>query len=353
MFKSTSAWWKIAGVILVVYSLFMGLATKVGPGLALVTPYETSAEHIDVTVTGYNTHFNKASTLPKVWLKVDDVRQAAIQVKVLSDNELSVQFSPIHLPADTSFKALANLYIEDDYHGLFLGVDALKLTFKGRDSSEATSSCASKPQNLKTTFFSIPYRYLLYEGIRNLNFHVPMWFTMIALLFASVVFSIKYLNSGKGRHDVFANAFASVALLFGFMGILTGTVWAKYTWGVFWTDDPKLNGAAIGILIYVAYLILRSSIEEESIRSRISAVYNVIAFPIFITLIIILPKMAESLHPGSGGSVGFNTYDLNSNMRLIFYPAVMGWILIGCWLATLTGRVDVLHRKKLWNDLND
>ena len=173
-----------------------------------------------------------------------------------------------------------------------------------------------------------------------------MWFTMITLLLVSFIFSIMHLNSASELHDIWANAFAKAGLLFGFMGITTGMFWANFTWGTPWTNDPKLNGAAVAILMYLAYQILRNSIDDEDKVSRIAAVYNILAYPIFIVLIVVLPKLANfSMHPGSGDSVGFNTYDLNDNLRKVFYPAVVGWILVGTWVAQLTKRIDKISNQ--------
>jgi heme exporter protein C len=124
------------------------------------------------------------------------------------------------------------------------------------------------------------------------------------------------------------------------MGLVTGMIWAKNTWGAYWTNDPKLNSAAIGMLMYAAYFVLRNSIEDEEKKARISAVYNLFALPVFIVLIFVLPRLTASLHPGNGGNPGFNSYDLDSRLRLVFYPAVLGWIFIGFWIADLQIRVN-------------
>jgi heme exporter protein C len=141
-----------------------------------------------------------------------------------------------------------------------------------------------------------------------------------------------------------------VGVLFGMMGIVTGMIWAKNTWGAYWTNDPKLNSAAIGMLIYLAYIVLRSSIEDEEKRARVSAVYNIFSFPIFVVLIFILPRLTASLHPGNGGNPGFNSYDLDSKLRLVFYPAVIGWTLIGYWIADLAIRKELIKQKQLDNE---
>lgn len=189
--------------------------------------------------------------------------------------------------------------------------------------------------NLKKFKWSFPNRNILKESIRNLFFHVPMWFTMIALLIYSLVYSIKYLLKGHILDDIKASEGAYMALFFGFIGILTGMIWAKHTWGTYWTNDPKLNGAAIGMLAYFAYMILRNSIPDTIKKARLSAVYNIFSFTIYMVFIMILPRINDSLHPGNGGNPGFNIYEQDNTMRLFFYPAVIGWILLGFWLKDI------------------
>ena len=119
---------------------------------------------------------------------------------------------------------------------------------------------------------------------------------------------------------------------------------AKYTWGTWWTfQDPKLNGVAIAILIYLSYFILRNSIVDELKRARISAVYNVFAFVMMIVFIMILPRLTDSLHPGNGGNPAFGKYDLDNNMRTVFYPAIIGWILLSCWMFDVKKRIALLN----------
>ena len=194
----------------------------------------------------------------------------------------------------------------------------------------------------------VPRLVILNETIRNLYFHVPMWFTMIALLGASLAYSLRLLRSGGDgeplnlERDRQARALAEVAMIFSLLGLFTGMVWAKATWGTYWTADPKLNGTAVTLLIYAAYFILRSSVDDAEKRARLAAVYNVFAFVLMIVFIGILPRMTDSLHPGNGGNPAFGSYDLDHGMRLVFYPAVVGWILMGWWIASLRVRLDRL-----------
>jgi len=174
-----------------------------------------------------------------------------------------------------------------------------------------------------------------------------MWFTMIILFLVSFIYAIRYLRSGDLKHDIYSAEFTKVGIFFSILGMLTGMEWAKYTWGAAWSNDPKQLGTAICMLIYFAYLVLRGGMKDEEKRAKISSVYNVFAFALMIPLLWILPRMVDSLHPGSGGNPGFNTYDLDADMRMVFYPAVIGWILLGVWISTLRIRLSIIthHRE--------
>jgi heme exporter protein C len=187
------------------------------------------------------------------------------------------------------------------------------------------------------------------ESIRNFFFHVPMWFGMMILFFVSLWYAIKYLRNGNIINDIYATAYASSGLLFGVLGIITGAVWANYQWGSPWVGDPKQNGAAIALLIYFAYFVLRGSLIDQEKRARLSAVYNVFAFFMLFPTLWILPRLSESLHPGgqgSEGNPGINGKDMTASMRTVFYPAVIGWTLLGVWISTLQIRYQMLQFKK-------
>jgi heme exporter protein C len=189
---------------------------------------------------------------------------------------------------------------------------------------------------------------ILGKTVRNLHFHVPMWFTMLVLLGTAYVSDIKYLRSGDLSQDSKSSSFIKVAILFGIMGLVTGSIWARFTWGFWWIKDPKLNGAAIGVIIYFAYYILRNSIEDENSRAKFSSVYNLFAFPLFIVLILIYPKMMvhASNHPGTADTMAFSEFKpSNWDLRMVFYPAVIGWISLGVWISTLRYRITELRRK--------
>jgi heme exporter protein C len=198
----------------------------------------------------------------------------------------------------------------------------------------------------------VPAREILNETIRNLYFHVPMWFGMMTLLAVSVVYGVMHLNTSKMRYDIIAREAAHTGVAMGILGLITGSLWARYTWGTWWTTDAKLNGAAITMLMYFAYFILRGSVEDEQKRGRLAAVYSLFAFVMMVVFIMILPRMLDSLHPGNGGNPGFSKYDLSSQMRMVFYPAVLGWVLLGVWIMNTRVRIALLE-ERLQSKLNN
>jgi heme exporter protein C len=201
----------------------------------------------------------------------------------------------------------------------------------------------------------VPRKPILNETIRNQYFHVCMWFGMLALMSISLYYSLRFLKTSNIADDVYASQSANVAILYGVLGLITGSIWAKYTWSEWptfslkgwWINDVKLNGAAICMLIYFAYTLLRNSLDDDTKRAKVSAVYNVFAYVLMIVFLLIVPRLTDSLHPGNGGNPGFAKYDLDNKMRMVFWPAVLAWILLGLWIASIAIRVKLLNAKKL------
>ncbi|MFW5707281.1 MAG: cytochrome c biogenesis protein [Bacteroidota bacterium] len=194
--------------------------------------------------------------------------------------------------------------------------------------------------------FEVPALPVIHQTIRNVYFHVGMWFSMIFVMFLGAVFSLIYLNKLDLRYDRMANAAVKTGLVFGVLGIVTGMIWAQFTWGRFWVNDPKLNGAAVGILVYLAYVVLRSSLEDREKRARLAAVYKIFAFVIMFTFIMILPRLTgASIHPGVDGNPALATGDLDPAMRKVFYPAIAAWFLFSYWVYSVVYRSDSIKER--------
>ncbi|REL33223.1 ABC transporter permease [Rhodohalobacter sp. SW132] len=191
---------------------------------------------------------------------------------------------------------------------------------------------------------SIPHIPILEETARNLFLHVPMWFTMMIAFGMAFVFSIRYLNSEDLKWDRKAETATAVGLTFGICGLLTGALWARFTWGTWWTfAEPRMNLSALSMLIFVAYFILRSAFNNNVKKAKISAVYNIFGVTTVPFLLYIIPRQLPSLHPGAEGNPAFS--DMTApELRLIFYPAVIGFIGLAIWM------MDIMNRYKKIKD---
>jgi len=203
----------------------------------------------------------------------------------------------------------------------------------------------------------VPNLPALEETSRNLFFHVGMWAAMMTLFTISVVNSIKYLRTLNLKYDIYARQYATVGIVFGLLGYATGAIWMSYTWAdpnnpLFESfsalaREPKLIGAAIALLIYFAYMVLRDSINDMDKRARISAVYNIFAYAMLFPAIWIMPRLLPSLHPGQEGNPALNFKDVSSTMRMVEWPAFIGWTLLGVWITTLKIRLSLLKERKM------
>ncbi|WP_290962990.1 cytochrome c biogenesis protein [Gracilimonas sp.] len=186
----------------------------------------------------------------------------------------------------------------------------------------------------------IPDIPILEQTARNIFFHVPMWMTMFVLFLISFWYSIKYLNEPEIEFDMKASSAATVGVAFGVCGLLTGSLWARFTWGSWWTfAEPKMNLAALALMIYVAYFMLRSAFDDEQKRAKLAAVYNIFAVTTIPFLLYVVPRQLTSLHPGADGNPAFSEITADE-LRYILYPAFIGFIALGYWIY------DVVHRYK-------
>ena len=336
-------WWKILGVALVLGAVITALRVPLAPGLVHIDTTRLEPGPRTITVTGYRTSFSHGPVT--AWLENGGQFICAEKVVAIDDTRSTVQFM---VPAGMR-ESMSDLLVDDPIDGTLRYYDAFYNPEKGTGLDQGT--CTPTTARSSAGHFAFPNRSLLYETIRNLNLHVPMWFTMMLLQTIALVYSIKVLRRGDLDHDRAAVQAVNVSLLFAFLGLVTGSIWARATWGGWWTSDTKLNGAAVTVLIYLAYLVLRGSVPEPNKRARLAAIYNVFAFVLMLVFVMVLPRLNDSLHPGNGGNPAFSQYDLDDRLRLVFYPAVLGWMLVGTWAFTLKLRLSrVEHALDVAND---
>ncbi len=187
---------------------------------------------------------------------------------------------------------------------------------------------------------------------RNMLFHVPMSFVAFVLFLLGTIYSIIFLRKKDMKYDLQARGFSAVGLLLTFLATVTGSIWARFSWGRFWNFDPRESSILILLLIYIAYFLLRSLMEEsDEKKARIAAVYNIIAFVTVPFLMFVLPRITESLHPGGAGSVApvlnlsGKTYTAPTLLWML-WGMVFVFTLICFWIKDLYVRILKLEEQK-------
>lgn len=342
-------WWKTTSVILLIYAIVAGLLVPLKPGIDRVLPDSAlTGSRIDLQIHGYNTWYSRGNTADiRVWLQYDSLRAiAGTDIRVISDTTIAVSFQlPATLPNGGESDML-NLIVSHPTDGVSLLPGALDIEADTSAPFSAANWTDHPVEKLHVVRdFSYPYRNVIYETIRNTYFHVPMWFALMFMFLVSVVYSIKYLTRPDETSDQKAVAFTETGLLFGLLGLTTGMLWAHYAWGKAWSNDIKQLMTAVALLVYAAYFILRASFDEPEKGARLAAVYNIFAFASLVPLLYIVPRLFASLHPGATGNPAFGSQDLDNTMRLVFYPAIVGFTLLGVWIASIRYRILRLQQQ--------
>jgi heme exporter protein C len=132
---------------------------------------------------------------------------------------------------------------------------------------------------------------------RIFTFHVPAAIVSFSGLFIALLLSMAYLWRRDLRYDGYAAATTEVSFSLAVITLVTGSIWARIIWGVWWAWDPRLTSYFIGLLIYSGYLMLRRVIDEPTTRARLSAVLSVFGF---IDIVIVWKSIQwwKTLHPG-------------------------------------------------------
>jgi heme exporter protein C len=162
--------------------------------------------------------------------------------------------------------------------------------------------------------------------------------------FLSMVSSIMYLKRGKAIDDHGAVAAAELGLTFTMIATVTGAIFANLAWGTPWNWDPRETTIFVLLLIYLAYFALRSAVEEDDRRARLSAVYAIFAFITVPFLVFILPRVYWSLHPDplitSGGQAGMH---MAPRMLQVFLTSLLAFTGLFVWVYRLQLRIANLR----------
>ncbi len=184
------------------------------------------------------------------------------------------------------------------------------------------------------------------EVSRIFFFHVPVaWVTVLAFLFA-MINSILYLSKKDPIYDIQAAVSSQLGFLFAILSTVSGAIFAKYAWGSYWNWDPRETSVFILLLIYGAYLALRSAIEAEDRKANLSAVYSILAFVTVPFLVFVVPRVFQSLHPVDSVISSQIKIQMPFLIFLIFLSSLLGFSFLFIWIYKLEVRVILLDKKK-------
>jgi heme exporter protein C len=161
-------------------------------------------------------------------------------------------------------------------------------------------------------------------------FHIAnAWVGMLGFIAAAVA-GVIYLVKHEQKWDIIELAAVEISLVFFLIAIIAGSIWARPTWGAYWTWEPRLTTAAILEMVYIAYLLLRQGIDDPDRRARFSAVYTLVgAISVPITFFSI--RLFRTIHPvviGSNSSATTGSFDMTSKMLITMFFALFAFSII-------------------------
>jgi len=145
-------------------------------------------------------------------------------------------------------------------------------------------------------FFYAPTERVMGQVQRVFYFHVATaWVGMLGFMAAGVA-GIAYLRTSNRKWDIVSLAAVEISLVFFFVTIIMGSIWARPAWGTWWTWEPRLTTATVVELLYAAYLMLRQGIEDPDRRARFGAVYTILGF-ISVPVTFVAIRLFRTIHP--------------------------------------------------------
>ncbi|HNZ08542.1 MAG TPA: cytochrome c biogenesis protein [Bacillota bacterium] len=181
------------------------------------------------------------------------------------------------------------------------------------------------------------------EISRIIFFHIPTaWVSVLGFL-ACMVYGVRYLRSRDEKDDAAAAVWAEIGLLFIVVATVSGAIFAKATWGAYWSWDPRQTSIFVLFLIYMAYIALRSAIDDPERRASLSSVYSIIAFVTVPLLVFVIPRLPgiQGLHPNE--AIISNKLNMDLKMLAVFIASLVGFTGVSLWMFGLKMRFVALR----------
>jgi len=179
-------------------------------------------------------------------------------------------------------------------------------------------------------FFYAPVERFMGAVQKVFYFHVATaWVGMLGFLVAALA-GVFYLRGGEERWDIVGFSAVEISLVFFLVAIIMGSIWARPIWNTWWTWDPRLTTAAIVELIYAAYMLLRSGLDDPERRARFSAIYAIVGF-ISVPLTFLSIRLLRTIHPvviGSTEAASQGGFNMDPSMRTTFIFSLIAFTVL-------------------------
>ena len=196
-------------------------------------------------------------------------------------------------------------------------------------------------RNLYYIFMRFPDEASQGAIFRIIFFHVPAAMTAMLCSLVALVSSVGFLATKKFKFDAMAVSVTEVGLAFLAANLVTGSIWGRIIWGIWWTWDARLTSALVCWLLYAGYLMLRRAIEEPTQRATVAAVFSIFAF-VDVPIVIFSIKWWRTQHPQpvfwGGGSIPGDWY-VTALLNLV------AMILLGIVLTAIRLRQEEAQRE--------
>ncbi len=184
------------------------------------------------------------------------------------------------------------------------------------------------------------------ESSRIFYYHIPQAWMCVVAFAMSMIYSIRYLKSKDMAEDDKAVVAARLGFVFCLLAALTGSIFAKVTWGSFWNWDPRETSIFILLLIYGAYFALRGAVEVEEKRASLAGVYSIFAFVTVPFLIFVVPRVIPSLHPSDSILNKDMKFTMGPTVRTIFFSSLALFTVLYLWMFNLAKKVRKFERTR-------
>jgi len=182
-----------------------------------------------------------------------------------------------------------------------------------------------------------------YQGaiFRIIFFHVPAAFTCFLCYTISLVASVAYLKTHRLNWDALSVSCVEVGLAFGAANLISGMIWARIIWGIWWTWDWRLTSTLICWLLYGGFLVLRRAIEEPTERARLSAAMSILSFAV-VPFVFFSIRWFRTQHPQP---VLFGEGKMDAGYRVMLYGNWVPLLLIAMILVSIRIRQEMRQRE--------